>query len=101
MDEDEESHSDTDESDDEENDNDLPSPSLASSTIEFPSLLNDQNIHVRNAYVDRKHICSEFILMIEHKETMAISCFTKKQTKPISGMSIDLIFDHVLSPDLF
>jgi len=81
----EESNSDTDDSDEEENDNDHPS-SLSSSTIEFPSLLNDKNIHIRNAYVNRKHICSEFILMIEHKETMAISCFTKKITKPISGI---------------
>jgi hypothetical protein len=82
----EESNSDTDDSDEEENDNDHPSSSSSSSTIEFPSLLNDKNIHIRNAYVNRKHICSEFILMIEHKETMAISCFTKKITKPIFGI---------------
>ena len=84
-DEEEDSNSDTDDSDEKDNDHDLPSPSLSSSNIEFPSLLNDPNIHVRNAYVDRKHICSEFILMIEHKETMAISCFAKKITKSISG----------------
>jgi hypothetical protein len=57
----------------------------SSSTITFPSLLDDKNIHLRNAYVDGKHICSEFILMIEHKETMAISCFTRRSTKPSSG----------------
>ncbi len=80
------SNSDTD-SDEEENDNesDIPSPIL-SSTIQFPSLLDDKNINVRNAYVDGKYICSEFILMIEHKETIAISCFTEKITKPISGI---------------
>jgi len=80
------SNSDTD-SDEEENDNesDIPSPIL-SSTIQFPSLLDDKNINIRNAYVDGKYICSEFILMIEHKETIAISCFTEKITKPISGI---------------
>jgi hypothetical protein len=80
------SNSDTDS--DDENENDIPSPILSSSTIQFPSLLDDKNINVRNAYVDNKHICSEFILMIEHKETIAISCFTKKLTKRISGMCI-------------
>jgi hypothetical protein len=81
------SNSDTDDSDDDEEEveeNHIPPPIL-SSTIQFPSLLNDKNIHIRNAYVDKKHICSEFILMIEHKETIAISCFTKKISKTISG----------------
>jgi hypothetical protein len=92
LDKDDESNSDTDDSNDEENDDDdLPS-STSSSTIEFPSLLNDKNINIRNAYVNGKHICSEFILMIEHKETMAISCFTKKITKPISGISFSSYF---------
>jgi hypothetical protein len=81
------SNSDTDDSDQEEND--IPSPIL-SSTIEFPSLLDDKNIRIRNAYVDGKYICSEFILMIEHKETIAISCFTKKITKPIIGIEFKL-----------
>ena len=78
------SNSDTDDSDEDENENYIPS-AILSSTIQFPSLLNDKNINIRNAYVDKKHICSEFILMIEHKETIAISCFTKKITKTISG----------------
>jgi hypothetical protein len=90
LDEDE-SNSDTDDFDEEENDNDL-SSSISSCTIEFPSLLNDKNIHIRNAYVNRKYICSEFILMIEHKETMAISCFTKKITKSISGILLTSSF---------
>lgn len=84
------SNSDTDDSDDEEDENHL-SPPILSSTIQFPSLLDDKNIHIRNAYVDKKHICSEFILMIEHKETIAISCFTKKITKTISGTKIRII----------
>ncbi|CAF4015864.1 unnamed protein product [Rotaria sp. Silwood2] len=76
-------------SDEEENENesDSFSPKL-SSTIQFPCLLDDKNINVRNAYVDGKYICSEFILMIEHKETIAISCFTKKITKTISDPSV-------------
>jgi hypothetical protein len=80
------SNSDTDDSDfDSEEENNIPSPIL-SSTIEFPSLFNDKNLNIRNAYVNKQYICSEFILMIEHKETIAISCFTKKITKPISGI---------------
>lgn len=80
------SSSDTDDSNDEEQDeNNIPPPKL-SSTLEFPSLLNDKNLNIRNAYVNGKYICSEFILMIEHKETIAISCFTKKITKPIYGI---------------
>jgi hypothetical protein len=82
------SNSDTDDSDGEE-ENDIPS-SISSSSIEFPSLLNDKNINIRNAYVNGKYICSEFILMIEHKETIAISCFTKKITKSISGIEFKL-----------
>jgi len=81
------SNSDTDDSDDEEQeDNNLFSLPKLSSILEFPSLLHDKNLHIRNAYVNNKHICSEFILMIENKETIAISCFTKKITKPISGI---------------
>ncbi|CAF2131488.1 unnamed protein product [Rotaria magnacalcarata] len=82
------SNSDTD-SDDEENENesDLSAPRL-SSTIQFPCLLDDKNINIRNAYVDGKYICSEFILMIEHKETIAISCFTKKIKKMNSDPSV-------------
>lgn len=79
-----ESDSNTDESDDDENEHECPSPIL-SSTMDLPSLLNDKNIHIRNAYINGKHICSEFILMIEHKETLAISCLTRKINKPISG----------------
>ncbi|CAF3341680.1 unnamed protein product [Rotaria sp. Silwood2] len=63
---------DTDSNDESENEYDI-SSSRVSSTIQFPALLDDKNIHIRNAYIDRKHICSEFILMIEHKETIAIS----------------------------
>ena len=81
------SHSETDSDGDDDDDGkemDVSAPK-SSSTITFPSLLDDKNIHLRNAYVDGKHICSEFILMIEHKETMAISCFTRRSTKPSSG----------------
>ena len=78
------SNSDTD-SNEEENENNMASP-IWSSSIQFPSLLDDKDINVRNAYVDRKYICSEFILMAEHKETIAISCFTKKIAKVVSGM---------------
>ncbi|CAF3770365.1 unnamed protein product [Rotaria sp. Silwood1] len=82
------SNSDTD-SDEEENDNDNDNfSSKLSSTIQFPCLLDDKNINVRNAYLDGKYICSEFILMIEHKETIAISCFTKKITKTISNPNV-------------
>ncbi|CAF1182526.1 unnamed protein product [Rotaria sordida] len=78
------SNSDTD-SNEEENDNESDSfSSKLSSTIQFPCLIDDKNINIRNAYVDGKYICSEFTLMIEHKETTAISCFTKKITKKIS-----------------
>lgn len=51
------------------------------SKIVFPSLIDDENLRVRNVYIDGKGICSEFILMIEHKETMAISCSTRKLRK--------------------
>ncbi|CAF4278959.1 unnamed protein product [Rotaria sp. Silwood2] len=78
---------DTDSNDESENEYDI-SSSRVSSTIQFPALLDDKNIHIRNAYIDRKHICSEFILMIEHKETIAISCFTKKLTKQISDSNV-------------
>ena len=78
------SETDSDDDDDDGKEMDVSAPKL-SSTITFPSLLDDKNIHLRNAYVDGKHICSEFILMIEHKETMAISCFTRRSTKPSSG----------------
>ncbi|CAF1383861.1 unnamed protein product [Rotaria sp. Silwood1] len=78
---------DTDSNDESENEYDISSLRV-SSTIQFPSLFDDKNIHIRNAYIDRKHICSEFILMIEHKETIAISCFTKKLTKQISDSNV-------------
>ncbi|CAF4146574.1 unnamed protein product, partial [Adineta steineri] len=80
------SNSDTD-SDEDENESNISSPILSSS-IQFPSLLDDKNINIRNAYVNGKYICSEFILMIEHKETIAISCFTKKLTKTISDPNV-------------
>ena len=92
------SGSDTDEDEDSDREMNVPHPKF-SSTITFPSLLDDKNIHLRNAYVDGKHICSEFILMIEHKETMAISCFTRRATKSTAGaaqssvsFSLDLLF---------
>ena len=86
------SHSNTD-SDEDENDHihDISSPKLPS-TIQFPCLLNDTNINIRNAYVDGEYILSEFILMMECKETMAISCFTKKLTKVISGINFRFFF---------
>ncbi|CAF0888053.1 unnamed protein product [Adineta ricciae] len=82
------SDSETDSDEDEDDcESEIPSP-LLSSTIQFPSLLDDKNIIVKNAYVAGKHICSEFILMIEHKETFALSCFTKKATKSISDPGV-------------
>ena len=78
------SNSDTDSEGDVESDEDLSSARF-SSTLQFPSLLDDKNIHVRNAYVDGKRICSEFILMIEHKETMAISCVTTRSRQAMPG----------------
>ncbi|CAF0891418.1 unnamed protein product [Rotaria sordida] len=83
------SNSDTDSDEEEENENECDNfSSKLSSTIQFPCLLNDKNINIRNAYVDGKYICSEFILMIEHKETIAISCFTKKIAKKISDPNV-------------
>ncbi|CAF4392291.1 unnamed protein product, partial [Adineta steineri] len=63
------SNSDTD-SDEDENESNISSPILSSS-IQFPSLLDDKNINIRNAY-----------------ETIAISCFTKKLTKTISDPNV-------------
>jgi hypothetical protein len=59
-----------------------------SPTVGFPSLINDRQIQIRNAYVNGKHICSEFILMIEHKETMAVSCYTYKSKTSIDRRTI-------------
>ena len=78
------SNSDTD-SDEEKNENTIASP-ISPSSIQFPFLFGNNNINVRNAYAEGKYICSEFILMTEHKETIVISCFTKKVAKVVSGM---------------
>ena len=76
---------DDEETEEEDREEEFRAPKL-SSTVTFPSLIDDRNIRIRNAYVDGKHICSEFILMIEHKETIAISCLTKKMKKIQPGL---------------
>ena len=83
------SESETDSDDDEDDDRDTREAKMnsTSSKLTLPSLIEDTNLRVRNAYVNGKHICSEFILMVEHKETMAISCLTRKINKPASSQS--------------
>lgn len=75
---DEEDNTESDE--DETEETEICVPKMPSDVL-FPSLMEDKSIRIRNAYVDGQHICSEFILMIEHKETIAISCFTRKMKK--------------------